>query len=146
MTEKTAPTDKKEKNTGELIRDSLTIIVTLIFILLYAAAYTGKFDPLRDNTFLLHLEPVIFILIGYGFARLPARQNEKSLKEEISRLTQKNAAAAFAKEKSQLDCEKLEEKIRNARAALKQIAKTQPGGQSQGQIEAFKMAVGILDS
>ena len=33
------------------------VIVTLIFVLLYAAAFTGKFDPLKDNTMLLRLEP-----------------------------------------------------------------------------------------
>jgi hypothetical protein len=146
MTDKTTQNDPKGRSVGETLKDSLMIIVTLIFVLLYAAAFTGKLDPLKDNTMLLRLEPIIFILIGYYFARLPARQNEQSLKDEIVRQTQKADAAQFAKEKAQLEREMLEEKIRNARTALKNIVSMETNNHKNVQNEALKAAFGILDS
>jgi len=143
MTAKTTQDDQKSKSVGETLKDSLMVIVTLVFVLLYAAAFTGKFDPLKDNTTLLHIEPIIFILIGYYFGRLPARQNENWLKEEIGRQTQKADAAQFAKEKAQVEREMLEEKIKNARTALKHILAIEPNNR---QTEALKAAVGILES
>ena len=119
MTENTTQNEQKHRRTTELLRDSALIIITLIFVLLYAAAYAGKFDPLKDNTMLLRLEPLIFILIGYCFGRIPARQCERFLKNEITRQTQKADAAQYAKEKAQLERETLEEKIRNTRTSLK---------------------------
>jgi hypothetical protein len=107
------------KNIIGILSNLFMVILTLIFVLLYAAAFTGKFDPLKDNTMLLRLEPITFILIGYYFGRLPSRQNEQSLKDEIARQMQKADAAQYAKEKSQLEREMLEEKIKNARTAIK---------------------------
>jgi len=117
-------TEKKHSNgngTAEILRDSLMFIVILIFVLLYAGAFTGKFDPLKDNTTLLRLEPIIFILIGYYIGRLPSRRTEKTLKEEITRQTVRADAAQYAKEKAQIERETLEEKIKNARTALNSI-------------------------
>ena len=146
MTDKTTQNGPKGRNVGETLKDSLMIIVTLIFVLLYAAAFTGKFDPLKDNTMLLRLEPIIFILIGYYFARLPARQNEQSLKDEIVRQTQKADAVQFAKEKAQIEREMLEEKIRNARTALKNIISKETNNYQNTQNETLKAVFGILDS
>ena len=64
------------------------------------------------------LEPIIFVIIGYYFGRLPAQQNEKTLKDEIGRQTQKADAAQHAKEQAQQTREALEEKIKNVSAAL----------------------------
>ncbi len=134
---KTTPPTRDGKPFGEILKDSLIVILTLIFVLLYAAAFTGKFDPLKDNTMLLRLEPLIFIFIGYYFARLPVRQTEKTLKDEITRQTTRADAAACAKEKAQLERETLEEKIKNARATLKS---------ANGDTKSNKAALGILDT
>jgi hypothetical protein len=131
-----------EKNTAngksitEILNNSIMVILTLIFVLLYGAAFTGKFDPLKDNTMLLKLEPIIFILIGYYFGRMPSRQNEQSLKDEIARQTQKADAAQHIKEKTLQEREKLEEKIKNARTAIK----------TDDQSISAKTALTILDS
>ncbi|MDX6385570.1 MAG: hypothetical protein QOK48_3143 [Blastocatellia bacterium] len=66
----------------------------------------------------LRLEPIIFVIIGYYFGRLPARQNEKTLKEEIGRQTQKADAAQHATEQALQTREALEEKLKNVNAAL----------------------------
>lgn len=98
---------------GEFIRDSAVVIVTIVFVGLYAAAFAGKLDPLRDNTMLMRLEPLIFILLGYYFARFPSRQIERSMTAEIARLTKRADAAQFAKEKANEEREVMEERMRN---------------------------------
>lgn len=133
MTEKNIITGK---NITEILKDLLMVILMLIFVLLYVAAFTGKFDPFKDNTMLLKLEPIIFILIGYYFGRFPSRQNEQSLKDEIVRQTQKAEAAQHIKEKALQEREILEEKIKNARTVLKTDEET----------NSAKTALGILDS
>ncbi len=138
MINKTIQPDRNGKIIGEWLKDSLMIILTLVFVLLYAAAFTGKLDPLKDNFFLWRLEPILLILIGYYFAHRPAKHNEKLLKEELQRQTQRADAAQFAKEKAQLERETLEEKIKNARTTLN----TANGDQTK----STKAAIGILDS
>ena len=138
---KSASNISQGKSIAEILRDSMMVILTLTFVLLYAAAFTGKLDPLKDNTMLLRLEPIILVLIGYYFGRLPSRQNEKSLNNEIARQTQKADAAQYAKEKAQLERETLEEKIKNAKTALKTLPST-----TAEQTKSLKAAVSILDS
>lgn len=58
------------------------------------------------------LEPIIFVVIGYYFGRLPARQHETTLKEEIVRLARKADAALHAKEQLQQERKALEEKVK----------------------------------
>ena len=72
----------------------------------------------------LRLEPIIFVIIGYYFGRLPAQQNEKTLKDEIGRQTQKADAAQHAKEQALQSREALEEKVKNVNAALTAAAPT----------------------
>lgn len=146
MREKKIQNERKGKTVSEIIKDSLMVIITLIFVLLYAAAFTGKLDPLKDNTMMLRLDPLIFILIGFYFGRFPSRQNEISLKDEIARQTQKADVAQYAKEKVQIEREMLEEKIKNARTALKAIVSADTNQNRIAESQAFKTAVGILDS
>jgi ABC-type bacteriocin/lantibiotic exporter with double-glycine peptidase domain len=94
------------------------VLLTLVFIALYGVVLFGGFNHLLDDRMISHLEPVIFVVIGYFFGRLPARQNEKSLKEEINRQNMKTEAAQQAKEQLQQAREALEEKIKNVRAIL----------------------------
>jgi hypothetical protein len=146
MTDKnTSNISQKEKDIAGMLRNFLMVILTLIFVFLYAAAFSGKLDPLRDSTMLLHLEPIIFILIGYYFGRLPAWQNEKSLKDEITRQIQKADAAQYAKEKAQQDREMLEEKIKNVKTTLKTIALPELNDAVSVQSKAVKAAVSMLD-
>ena len=69
------------------------VILTLIFVVLYTVALLGWLKPLSDVTMVMRLEPIIFVIIGYYFGRLPSQQNEETLKEEISRQTKKADAS-----------------------------------------------------
>ena len=61
----------------------------------------------------LRLEPIIFVIIA---ARLPARQNEKTLNDEISRQTQKANTMHRANGQAWKTREALEEKLKNVSA------------------------------
>jgi len=76
------------------------VVLTLIFISLYGAALIGWLKPLADDRMVMRLEPIIFVIIGYYFGRLPGQQNERTLKQEISRQTQRADASQSAKEQA----------------------------------------------
>ncbi len=102
----------------DTVRNWMMIVLTLIFVVFYAAALLGWLRPLSDITLVTRLEPIILVIIGYYFGRLPAQQNEQTLKEEIFRQTQKSDAAQQAKEQANQELEALEEKIKNAVGVL----------------------------
>jgi hypothetical protein len=94
------------------------VVLTLVFIGLYGAALIGWLKPLTDDKMVLRLEPIIFVIIGYYFGRLPGQQNERNLKQEINRQTQRADASQSAKEHALQTNEALEEKIKNVKATL----------------------------
>lgn len=103
---------------ADALRSWVMVVLTLIFVILYGAALIGWLKPLANDQMITRLEPIIFVIIGYYFGRLPAQQNEKTLKEEVTRQTKKADAAQHAKEQAQQVREALEEKVKNAKAAL----------------------------
>ncbi len=105
-------------NVSNALKSWMMVALTLTFTFLYGAALVGWLKPLTDEKMVTRLEPIIFVIIGYYFGRLPAQQNEKTLKDEINRQVQKADAAQHAKEQSQQAREALEEKMKNVRAAL----------------------------
>ncbi|HEY6189181.1 MAG TPA: hypothetical protein VIW80_16130 [Pyrinomonadaceae bacterium] len=110
------------------------VTLTLIFVLLYGLTLTGWLKPLADEKMFVRLEPIIFVIIGYYFGRLPSQQNEEMLKGEINRQAQKAEAAQQVKEQALQSREALEEKLKNARAAL---ASAIPGITAKGLAEGF---------
>jgi hypothetical protein len=118
MKEITKCSPDQVKDPSNTVKSWIMIILTISFTLLYAAALLGWLKPLTDERMVTHLEPIIFVIIGYYFGRLPAQQNEKTLKDEISRQIHKADAAQYAKEQTQQACEALEEKIKNVRTTL----------------------------
>jgi hypothetical protein len=104
--------------TPDSLKNWIMVVLTLIFISLYGAALIGWLKPLADEKMVMRLEPIIFVIIGYYFGRLPGQQNERTLKQEINRQTQRADASQSAKEQALQSNEALEEKIKNVKAAL----------------------------
>ena len=104
--------------TTDSLKSWIMVVLTLIFVVLYGAALFGWLRPLADDRMVMRLEPIIFVVIGYYFGRLPGQQNERVLAGEINRQTQRADAAQSAKEQALQENEALDEKIRNVRAAL----------------------------
>jgi len=103
---------------SDTLKNWIMVVLTLVFITLYGAALTGILKPLADEKMVLRLEPIIFVIVGYYFGRLPGQQNERTLKQEINRQTQRADAAQSAKEQAQQSNEALEEKMKNVKATL----------------------------
>ena len=122
MMSKVNQASAQEKRMANALRSWVMVALTLLFLLLYGAALVGWLKPLADDKMVARLEPIIFVIIGYYFGRLPSQQNESTLKEEISRQTQRADAAHHAKEQVQQAREALEEKMKNVRAALTLVA------------------------
>lgn len=118
MTDKTSSNNAQKTSQTDTLRGLVMVSLTLIFVSLYAAALFGWLRPLTDITMVTRLEPIIFVIIGYYFGRLPAQHTEKTLKEEINRQTQKADAAGHANVRALLERESLEEKIKNTKIVL----------------------------
>ena len=67
------------------IKSWVMVGLTAIFVGLYFAALIGWLPPLADEKLVARLEPIIFVIVGYYFGRLPGEQNETVLKQEIDR-------------------------------------------------------------
>jgi hypothetical protein len=100
------------------LRGWMMICITLIFVSLYAAALFGWLRPLSDVTMITRLEPIIFVIAGYYFGRLPGQSVERALKEEIIRQSKKTDAMQHAKELAEKERDTIEEKAKNASLAL----------------------------
>lgn len=107
-------------------------VLASVFVLLYGAVLAGWLRPLPDERAIARLEPIIFVILGYYFGRLPARQNEQTLKGELNRQTQRADAAQYAKEQAQHAREALEEKIKNVRVTLASSATGAAAKESAG--------------
>lgn len=102
----------------EAIRGWVMAIVSLGFVVLYGLALLGKIKTIADPAVLGRVEPIVFVIIGYYFGRLPGQQNEQILKHEIGRQTHRADAAQQAMESVLKTREALDEKVKNARTAL----------------------------
>lgn len=100
------------------LKNWMMITLAAVFVVLYTGALLGWLKPLSDVTMVMRLEPIIFIIIGYYFGRLPAQQTEQTLKEEISRQIKKADAAQHSREQSQQEMEAIEERLKNVKAVL----------------------------
>lgn len=114
------------------IKGWVMVALTLIFVGLYAGALVGGLHSPADDKLTSRLEPMIFVIIGYYFGRLPSQQNESTLKGEIGFQTQRAEAAQHAKEQALQAREALEEKVKNVRAAL-----SAPGVATRGLTDSF---------
>ena len=117
------------------------VVLTLVFVALYAAALLGWLKPLTDDKMVMRLEPIIFAIIGYYFGRLPGQQNEKTLKQEINRQTQRADASQSSKEQALQSNEALEEKIRNVKRTLS----SEPPGTTASGENLFKFGTSVKD-
>lgn len=156
MTEEIKPEKIQTQLTTDALKGWVMVALTLIFVFLYVGALLGLINPLKDVSIINRLEPIIFVIIGYYFGRLPAQANERTLKDEINRQSQKTDAARQIKEKAQQEREVLEEKIRNAKITLapqiadsvseKSRSVTGSSERQENTNQAVEAALKILDS
>ncbi|HYY97964.1 MAG TPA: hypothetical protein VE642_05190 [Pyrinomonadaceae bacterium] len=118
MTAKLAREGVRKGVTADALKGWAMLALALGFLLLHAAALAGLVRFPENDRLVGRLEPLVFVIAGYFFGRLPSQQNERTLKDEINRQTQRADAAHHAREQSQQSRDALEEKLKNVRAAL----------------------------
>ncbi len=128
--------------TADALKNWTMVVLTLVFVALYAAALFGWLKPLTDDKMVMRLEPIIFAIIGYYFGRLPGQQNERTLKQEINRQTQRADASQSSKEQALQSNEALEEKIKNVKHTLS----SEPPGTTASGEHLFKFGTSIKDN
>ena len=133
---------KTRSQPADGLKNWIMVILTLVFVSFYGAALLGWLKPLPDEKMVMRLEPIIFVIIGYYFGRLPGQQNERTLKHEINRQTQRADATQQAKEQALQTTEALEEKVKNVKAAL--VSAT-PGITTISGSDLFKSGVTIQE-
>jgi hypothetical protein len=90
-------------------------VITLVFVTLYALSIAGRGVP---SDAVNQLQPIVFVIIGYYFGRLPSQQVEGTLKEQV-RIHANNATAARnAERKTEVERGIFEERVKNARIIL----------------------------
>jgi predicted Co/Zn/Cd cation transporter (cation efflux family) len=141
MTAKLTGDASQEQGVANALKDWVMVALTLAFVLLYGVALVGWLKPLADERMMTRLEPVVLIIIGYYLGRLPAQSNEKTLKDELNRQTQKADAIQHAKEQTQQVREGLEEKVKNVKAALASIAPNTP---ARNMVEHLSNTAGLV--
>jgi len=67
--------------TPDTLKNWIMVVLTLIFISLYGAALVGWLKPLADEKMVMRLVPIIFVIIGYYFGRLPEFVDQASALE-----------------------------------------------------------------
>ena len=112
------PGQSSGRSLSDGVKSWVMVLLTLAFVILYGFALLGKLRPLADISMVTRLEPLVFIVIGYYFGRLPGEENEQTLKDELGRQTRRADAAQQATEVALQSREVLDEKIKNARTAL----------------------------
>lgn len=121
---KPQPSERDTQRLAETLKSWGMVFITLLFIALYGLALIGKLKPLADISVVARLEPIIFVLLGYYFGRLPGHQNEGTLKNEIDRQTKRADAAHQARETALQSRDALDEKLKNVQTVL---ASDKPG-------------------
>jgi hypothetical protein len=115
---KPQPTERDKQRLAEILKTWGMVFMTLVFIVLYGLALSGKLKSMVDISVISRLEPIIFVLLGYYFGRLPCDQNEGTLKHEIDRQTKRADAAHQARETALQARDALDEKLKNVQTVL----------------------------
>jgi hypothetical protein len=128
------------------VKNWLMVGFTIVATSLYAAALLGLIEPLRDASIVARLEPIIFVVLGYYFGRLPGEENEWTLRREMLRQYQKADAAIQLKDGILQQCGLLEEKVRNAAAILSGTLSNKLTTEDPQVTKSVEAARQILDS
>lgn len=143
-----AGTDNTNTPAITLITDSLKswtmAIITLVFVALYALSLAGKAGLASEA--LNNLQPIVFVIIGYYFGRLPSQPVETALQEQIRSQGTREDAARSAEKKAATDLVASEERMKTTMAIL-ETGRSKIGSEASETGSAFvETAIKVLNS
>jgi len=95
----------------------IIVILTIVFVGCYVAALFG-WQAAPNDKIVTSVTPIISVIIGYYFGRLPSEKTEDSLKKQVDKKSEEADAARNAQRDAELHGADLARKIRDAVAAL----------------------------
>jgi hypothetical protein len=98
---------------------AVIIFLTIVFVALYVLGITGWWTALTPNKDVIGpVAPIVAVIIGYYFGRMPAEKNEKALQHQVNQKTQEASEAREEQKETRSDRDKLSAKVDAAKAAL----------------------------
>lgn len=140
MHEIDAPNTPATTSRIDSLKSWTMVIITLVFVTLYVLSLTGV-GKLPEA--IKELQPIIFVIIGYYFGRLPSQSVENSLKEQVRSQANYATAARNAQGKAEIDREVLEEKMKNTKTILETA---RAGNGAEAMTTPVEAAINVLSS
>ncbi len=106
-----------EKPGEDQMKKIVVVALTALFVVLYVLAIVGNRWSPNDSAVRL-LQPIVYVIIGYFFGRMPSEANEKAQRAETDRQAGNANAAREAERAGATKQARLETKIRGAQALL----------------------------
>ena len=104
-------------NGEDPVKQWSVVCLTGLFVVLYVMGVTGV--PWSPNDAILKVvHPILAVIIGYYFGRMPSERTEQTLKREITRTTQEATAAKAAQVEAERNATRQREKVENAKSVL----------------------------
>lgn len=121
---------ESQESSGQSMIDTIKtwtmVALTGVFVILYVLALFGVINPNPNNSLLTRLEPMLFVIIGYYFGRVPGQENEQTLKDEVDRQTDRADAAENEKTGALEESAGLKKTLDSAKAVLSSAAPSTP--------------------
>jgi hypothetical protein len=101
-------------------------ILTAIFVVCYLLALFDVIQATPNDKIVGQLAPIVAVIIGYYFGRLPGAKNEATLKEQVDRKSKEADDAHAAKDEAMTAKTAALQKIHDAVVALSASAPAAP--------------------
>ena len=113
---------------SERWRTVMVLSISVLFVLLYVGALLGWAGLAPNKEALGYIQPVVWVIIGYYFGRVPGERNESRLKERADKSDAAANAARRAASSAQVRLSAIKARLAAVRSALREGA-TQTGGE-----------------
>lgn len=112
----------------ENIKTWIVVILTAIFVGCYLAALFG-WQAAPNDKIVASLGPIVAVIIGYYFGRMPSEKTENSLTQQVNQKNEEAKQARDAQSAAEMRGTALEQKVHDAVAALSGSAPRVPAGE-----------------
>jgi uncharacterized membrane protein YraQ (UPF0718 family) len=109
------------------IKSWIVVILTAIFVACYVAALFG-WQATPNDKIITALAPIVAVIIGYFFGRMPSEKIENSLTQQVNQKNQEAQQAQQARNAAEVQRTALDQKVHDAVAALSAGAPQAPVG------------------
>jgi hypothetical protein len=114
-------------------KDWVVVVLTAVFVILYVLALAGLLQPPSNDKLVVQIAPIISLMIGYYFGRIPGEKTEQTLQQHVNDTRNQRQQAEDQRNQAQNERneaveqrERLATRIVDAKAALSAAAPAAP--------------------